>query len=244
MIWVALGLAALIIGISKTSVGGLAAVSVAIFAMYMPTKESTAAVLLLLILGDVVAVLRYRAHADWKLLVKLLPWVLPGLALGAWFMSQVDDRTLRRVIGVLLLISLAVQFITLWRQRGRTEPSKAAGSHAAAGAAGLAAGFTTMTANAAGPVMTLYLLAAKIDKMKFVGTGAWYFLIVNLTKVPFSASLGLFTWPTVRTVLMLTPVVLFGTWVGIKLLKALPQRLFENLAIFGSVVAAVSLLVR
>ena len=47
-----------------------------------------------------------------------------------------------------------------------------------------------MTANAAGAVMTLYLSASGIDKRRFVGTNAWFFLIVNLAKVPFSIALG------------------------------------------------------
>ncbi|HNV10124.1 MAG TPA: sulfite exporter TauE/SafE family protein, partial [Propionibacteriaceae bacterium] len=99
MDWLWMALAALVVGISKTSVGGLGAIAVAIFALVMPAKESTAAVLLLLIVGDVVAVLRYRRHADWKLLLSLLPWVLPGLALGAWFLGRVDDQVLRKSIG-------------------------------------------------------------------------------------------------------------------------------------------------
>lgn len=252
MLWITLVVAALLIGISKTSVGGLGSVSVALFALVMPTKESTAAVLVLLIVGDIVAVLRYRAHADWKLLVKLLPWVIPGLALGAVFLRIVDDRALTRVIGAMLLVMLAIQLLTRWGPRKTsdephvpgTEHTSWAQTRVAAGGAGILAGFTTMTANAAGPVMTLYLLAARIDKLRFVGTGAWYFLIINLTKVPFSAALGLFTQRTLLRDLVLVPVVLFGTWLGSKLLAVMPQKVFENVAIIASGVGAVSLLLK
>ncbi|MGJ6980897.1 sulfite exporter TauE/SafE family protein [Aestuariimicrobium soli] len=263
MFWLTLVVAALLIGISKTSVGGLGSVSVAMFALVMPTKESTAAVLLLLIVGDIVAVLRYRAHADWKLLVKLLPWVIPGLALGALFLRLVDDLALTRVIGAMLLVMLVIQLVTRWRPRRRPdagipsgpgtpsgtgepapEPTSWAQTKVAAGGAGILAGFTTMTANAAGPVMTLYLLAARIDKLRFVGTGAWYFLIINLTKVPFSAALGLFTRETLLHDLYLVPVVLAGTFLGTKLLAVMPQKVFENVAIIASGIGAVSLLLK
>ncbi|CAI9400268.1 MULTISPECIES: sulfite exporter TauE/SafE family protein [Aestuariimicrobium] len=256
MLWFTLVVAALLIGVSKTSVGGLGSVSVALFALVMPTKESTAAVLLLLIVGDIVAVLRYRSHADWKLLVKLLPWVLPGLALGALFLRAVDDHVLTRAIGAMLLVMLAIQLVTRWgpgarRRNAGTPPGVDAPEHQswaqtklAAGGAGILAGFTTMTANAAGPVMTLYLLAARIDKLRFVGTGAWYFLIINLTKVPFSAGLGLFTRHTLVTDLVLAPVVLVGTWFGSRLLAVMPQKVFENVAILASAIGAVSLLLK
>ncbi len=244
MDWLWMALAALVVGISKTSVGGLGAIAVAIFALVMPAKESTAPVLLLLIVGDVVAVLRYRRHADWKLLLSLLPWVLPGLALGAWFLGRVDDQVLRKSIGAILGVMVVIQLVQRWRGRHtRHEPAEKM-HWMLAGTAGMAAGFTTMTANAAGPVMTLYLLAAKVDKLKFIGTGAWYFLIVNLSKVPFSAGLGLFPASTLKLDLLLAPVVLLGTWIGIRLVRHISQQVFEQLALAASVLAAISLIVR
>lgn len=241
MTWFILIAAALLVGISKTSVGGLGSVSVALFALVMPAKESTAAILLLLIVGDLVAVARYRSHADWKLLVRLLPWVIPGLVLGAGFLRLVSNGTLKVVIGVVLLVMLAIQLLT--RRTSSTEPAPWATTRTFSAGAGIAAGFTTMTANAAAPVMALFLLSQRVDKMKFVGTGAWYFLIINLTKVPFSAALGLFTKQSLLRDLVLAPVVLVGAALGVWLLKLLPQRVFEVTIILASALAAVSLLV-
>ena len=110
--------------------------------------------------------------------------------------------------------------------------------------AGVLAGFATMTANAAGAVMTLYLLAMRVEKVRFIGTSAWFFLIVNVSKLPFSASLGLFPAETLKLSAMLAPLVLVGTWLGILLLQRLSQLTFERAALAGSVVAAVALLVR
>lgn len=255
---VLVGVAAFAVGVSKTSVGGFAAIAVAVFASVMPAKESTAAVLLLLITGDVVAVARYRRAADWGLLRRLLPSVLPGLALGAAFLWLASDTVLRRTIGGLIAVMVLVQ---LWqRRRGAGSSVGGVGGIPASGAsgtpvsraehplaavlAGVAAGFTTMTANAAGAVMTLYLLAMRVEKLRFLGTSAWFFLIVNLSKVPFSASLGLFPAETLRLTAMLVPMVLLGTWVGIRLLRRLSQLTFERAALAGSAVAAVALLVR
>ena len=232
--------AALLIGISKTSVGGLGSVSVAAFAQAMPAKQSTAAVLLLLIIGDLVAVRAYHHHADWSMLKRLLPSVVPGVMLGAVFLNFVSDSTLRLVIGLMLLVMLAMQ---LWQRRSRPADTSEQVLHPGyAVATGVAAGFTTMTANAAGPVMAMYLLAARVDKAKFIGTGAWYFLLVNVSKVPFSAALGLFPVTTLWLTLFLLPVVLLGTVLGRVLIKRMSQLVFERITLIASVVVAASLL--
>ena len=241
--------AALVVGISKTSVSGFGSFAVAAFALVMPAKESTAAVLLLLIIGDIVAVLRYRKHCNWALLRRLLPSVLPGVALGAWVLSVISDVVLKRGIGVLLVI---FTLYTLWSRLSasrREAPPAAAGEvrqphWAMAVGAGVAAGFTTMTANSAGPDMTLYLLEAGVTKSAFVGTGAWFFFLVNLSKTPFSAALGLFPPSTLLLTACLAPVVLLGTWIGVKVVRKLSQRAFENLALAASALAALMLIVR
>nr|NLD41481.1 sulfite exporter TauE/SafE family protein [Actinomycetales bacterium] len=242
---VAVVAAAFIVGTSKTSVGGFGVIAVMLFALVMPAKESTAAVLLLLILGDIVAVWRYRKHGDWGLLLRLMPYVVPGIVLGALFIRAVDDEVLRRSIGAILAVFVVLQIIQRFRAtRSVRAPRERRGELLAAAGYGTAAGFTTMTANAAGPVMTMYLLAVGVDKKAFVGTNAWYFLIVNLTKVPFSAALGLFPESTLRLAVVLAPVVLLGTWVGTRITNRISQVHFERLAIGASMVAAAVLLIR
>ena len=233
--------AAFIIGVSKTSVGGVATLAVGIFGLLMPAKESTAAVLLLLIIGDVVGVLTYHKHADWGLLKKLLPSVLPGIALGALFVRFVPDVGLKKFIGVILVVMLVLQ---LWSRRkpAKVEEEAKQMHPAATIGTGVVAGFTTMTANAAGPVMSLYLLAARVDKTRFLGTGAFYYLIINLTKVPFSAALGLFHMSTLWLTLILLPAVLVGAWLGRILIKRVSQLWFERLTLATTAIAAIALL--
>jgi uncharacterized membrane protein YfcA len=235
--------AALIIGYSKTALGGLAVISVAIFATIMPAKESTAAILAILIVGDLVACWHYRRDADWSLIRRLLPAVLPGLVLGTLFLRVVDDTVLRRSIGAVLLVLVLLQ---IWvKTRGASRVSATAHHHpAAAWGAGTAAGFATMTANAAGAVMTLYLSAAGIDKRRFVGTNAWFFLIVNLSKLPFSIGLGLMHWRDGGRALALAPVVLAGGLLGYATVRRISQARFDVAVLVASAVAAGALLVR
>ena len=213
-----LGVAALLVGFAKTAIGGVGSLAVAIFAVVLPTKESTAAILLLLI-----------------------PSVLPGLALGALFLAWVDDTTLRRSIGVLLLVLAALQLGLRWRS---PDTARIGSSRALSLGTGVAAGVATMTANAAGPVMTLYLVAQGIEKRQFLGTSALFFLGVNLCKVPFSIGLGLFDGNTLWRTVALAPLVLGGCWIGLHAARRLSQARFDQAVLAATVVSAVALVVR
>jgi uncharacterized membrane protein YfcA len=235
-----MALGALIIGYSKTALGGLGAVAVAIFATVLPARQSTAAILMVLIVGDVIACWHYRHDADWSLIRRLLPAVLPGLLLGTFFLGAVSDDALRRSIGAVLLVLLLLQ---LWvKSRTSDEPSLVHRRRLASWGAGSGMGFATMTANAAGSVMTLYLSAAGIDKRRFVGTNAWFFLIVNLVKVPFSVALGLLHVADVGRAVVLSPVVLVGGLLGYATVRLISQRTFDLAVLLASALAAASLL--
>jgi uncharacterized membrane protein YfcA len=236
-----MGLGALLIGYAKTAITGLGSIAIAIFASVMPARESTAAILLLLIVGDLVAVWHYRHDADRRLLRRLIPSVLPGLAIGAVFLAVVDDTVLRRSIGVLLILTTGLQL--LLRRRPRDTDAVGASRTAAIGT-GLGAGFATMTANAAGAVMTLYLVAQGVEKRRFLGTGALFFFGVNLCKVPFSAGLGLFSSQTLLRTLALAPVVLLGAWAGLHTARRLSQARFDQAVLAATVVSALALVVR
>ncbi|WP_460796220.1 sulfite exporter TauE/SafE family protein [Microbacterium sp. GXF0217] len=234
--WGLLGLAALIAGLGKTAIPGSATVSVVLFAAVLPARTSTAAMLLLFIVGDVFALIAYRRHAHWPTLLRLAPAVVAGLVLGFLFLAYGDDRIVRRAIGVILLLMIAV---TLWRRR---RSAKAVGGPLLGATYGTLAGFTTMVANAGGPVMSMYFLATRTPVQVFLGTSAWFFAIVNLVKVPFLAGIGLFTPEVLLMDLLLTPLVVAGALVGLKLAKRMPQQLFDRLVIILTIVGAVYLL--
>jgi uncharacterized protein len=218
--WLVLGLCALLIGFSKTAIGGMGLIAVVLAAVVLPTKDSTAVVLVMLLVGDLVATWTYRHDVDWRLIGRLVVPVLVGIGLGAWFLSLADDLVLRRTIGVIVLVLLVIGF---W-------PEKVGAHRPAVGTAyGAVAGFTTMVANSGGPPMNLYLLAAKYEKWRFLGTTAWFFFAVNLTKLPISIGQGMVRWDTAGIALLLAPVVLLGTWIGRLTIKRIEQKLFERL---------------
>ncbi|WP_420894797.1 TSUP family transporter [Streptomyces noursei] len=265
--FVALVLAALLVGVSKTAVSGVATLSVALFAAVLPAKESTGVLLPLLLVGDVLAVRAYRGHADRAVLLRLLPSVAAGLVLGVVFVARTSNVVMRRTIGVLLL-TVAVHHgwqraRTRVRSRARVreqgpEQGKDRQDRGRPGVGedtpkvrqhrlptvffGLVAGFATMVANAGGPAMSLYLLSSGLGVLGFLGTGAWFFLIVNLVKVPFSVGLGLITADGLALDGLLALAVVVGAGVGRALVHRIDQGAFERLVLVFTALASVDLL--
>lgn len=229
---------ALAIGVAKTGIGGLGMLAVVIFANLMPAKQSAGFVLPMLVMADVVAVLSYRRHAQWSLLWKLFPWTALGVFLGFLAMGRIDNHQAGLLIGGIVLGLVVLHLVRKSRQKTE-EPEHAAWF---APTIGVLAGFTTLVANAAGPLMAIYLLAMRLPKMEYMGTGAWYFLLMNLFKVPFMMNLGLVDAASFQGNLLLLPAVLAGTIIGRIVLKKIDQKLFETLALVLALAAGVNLL--
>ena len=240
--WAALGVAAVVIGISKTALPGGSILAIALFAAVLPARTSTAATLLLLMVGDVFALLAYRRHAHWPTLLRLAPAVVAGLLLGFAFLALTGDGVVRRAIGVILLLMIAVTLWRRWRQARAQQEAAARGGALLAGVYGTLGGFTTIVANAGGPVKSMYLLATRTPVQVFLGTSAWFFAIINVIKVPFLAGIGLFTGPVLLTDAILAPLVVLGALLGLRVARRLDQRLFDRIVIVLTVLGAVYLL--
>lgn len=238
--WLLLGVAAVIIGLSKTAVPGSGTIAVAVFAAVLPAKQSTGTILLLLILADLFAIVMYRRDVNWRALLRLAPAVLVGVLLGVVFLALADDVWVKRTIGVILLAVIAVTLLRRWLVRSATAPDRP--HRLAAATYGTLGGFTTMVANAAGPVMSMYFLAARFSVKEFLGTAAWFFFLVNVSKVPFSAGLGLITGPGLLIDLLLAPLVVAGALFGRWWAGRLDQILFERIVIAATVLGALYLI--
>jgi uncharacterized protein len=239
--WACLLFGALLAGASKGGLPGLNTAAVVLFAQAMSARAATGTLLPLLIAADIVAVTMFRRTANWRELLRLTPSTIIGVILGAWLLGRVDDSSSQRLIGAIILALCALQ---LWRSRDRDPNAGVAWLKAPATIAtvGVLAGSTTMIANAAGPVMTLYLLAMRLPKLEFVGTTAWFFFAVNLFKLPFMVGLGLLNVASLELDAMLLPALLLGVLGGRFVLERLPQVWFERAAIIMAVIGGLRLL--
>ena len=238
--WAILLAGALLVGVAKTALPGSATLTVALYAAVLPARESTAVLLILLITGDLMAIWIYRKDADWAILRKLMAPVVIGLGAGAAFLWIVDDTTMRRSIGAILLILTGVTLLMMWR--GKLDADSTLTNPGIRGVYGFLGGFTTMTANAGGPVMTLYFVAARFDVKRFLATQAWFFFAVNVTKVPIHVGLGLLRVEHAPLLATLAPVVIVGALFGRVLVRHMDQALFTRVVLALTVVSSLYLL--
>ena len=237
--WLLLGTAAFGIGITKSGFAGVSLVHVLIFAYVFGAKASTGIVLPMLIAGDTMAMLMFGQHADWRYVRRMFPPALLGV-IAAWLLMDVmSESYYRPTIGCIILalavMQLARKFKEEWFTHIPHSPWFAWGM-------GILVGITTMLANAAGPVYGLFLIAIGLPKKEFVGTAAWFFLLLNLIKIPFSWNLGLVQKDTLLLNVILLPLIWIGLKLGGRIIHKIGQGWFENLVIVFSILAAIQFL--
>jgi uncharacterized membrane protein YfcA len=238
--WVIILICGLLIGMSKTGVPGISMVVVPALAFIFGAKQSTGVLLPILILADVFGVSYYRRHANWKHLIRVIPWAVIGLFVALWIGKLVNDEQFKNLIAILVFLSIGLM---LWhdKRKGTTFfPDK----WWFAASMGILGGFATMIGNVAGPVFAIYLLAMHLEKKSFIGTGAWFFMIINLIKFP----LQLFVWNNITTEtlmidLITLPTIALGAFLGIKVVKLIPEKTYRGFVIVITAFSAFLLLV-
>ncbi|MEN6492766.1 MAG: sulfite exporter TauE/SafE family protein [Thermoguttaceae bacterium] len=231
--------AAVLMGFSKTGLPGAATPAVALMAAAFPehAELSVGAMLPLLLIGDVFAVVRRGHKAQWGRLWRLFPYVLLGMVPGYLVLSWLSGTQLRPVLGGLVLALLGLELARKWLGWNDI-PER----WWVVGPTGFLAGFSTIVGNAGGPVMSLYLLSQGLAKEAFIGTCAWFFFLLNLSKVIPFWSAGMLNRQTLTIGLVLGPVTLAGGLFGLWLLERISQRAFNGLMLILAGVAGLWLL--
>lgn len=238
--WVWIIVAAVLVGFSKTGISAVMMPVIPIVAMVFGGKESTGVLLPMLIVGDIMALWYYKRHGAWNDIKKLLPWTFVGLITGIVVGSYVNDQQFKAFISLSIFICLAILIYTEKKGDNLKIPS---GKWFYA-LAGVASGFTSMIGNAAGPLFSVYLLAKGFKKESFLGTTAWFFFIINISKVP----MQVFFWNNISfkivlLTLSLIPAIVVGAMLGAKVVKKLNEKAFRYIIIVMTAVSAIRLLI-
>ena len=239
--WLLAGLAAFTVGIAKSGLNSVGMLVLILMATVMRghERESTGVVLPLLICGDLFAAHAFRQNVRWPVLGRMLLPAGVGICLGFLWMRGLSNTGFKPLIGGIVL------FLTALHVAREAFPGKfqdVPHSPWFAWAMGIGAGVTTMLANAAGSIVTLFLLALALPKLEFVGTSALFFLAVNLFKVPFSMNLGFITLPSLAFNAALVPLVALGIAGGRYFVHRVDQRLFEQILLILTALTALHLI--
>lgn len=230
--------AALILGIAKSGIKGLAVLIVTGFALVYGAKESTGILMPLLICGDILAVIYYNRHVKWIYLIKLLPWMAAGVLAGGLLGKNLPEDLFKSGIAIIILISVVMMYF--WeRKKDRKVPTH----WSFAALMGIIAGFTTMVGNLAGAFSNIYFLAIKLPKNEFIGTAAWLFFIINVFKVPFH----IWSWGTIneesfQISLSLIPTVILGFGLGVILVRKIKNKSYRQLILLLTGLGGIAIL--
>lgn len=238
--WLLLLITALMVGLAKSGLSGVTMLVIPLLATVFGGKESTGILLPMLILGDTFAIWYYHQHADWSNIRKLLPWAVLGLLAGVVAGNYMDDRQFKILIAVMVLLCLILLILTE-KKGGNIKIPETPFVYIFSG---IAAGFATMIGNAAGPIFSVYLLAKGFKKNDFMGTTAWFFFIINVSKLP----LQIFVWKnvslaTISISFFMIPAIALGAFLGSRIIKKINEKIFKNLIIIMTAIAAIRLFI-
>ena len=229
-----MGLCAIGIGMAKTGLGGLGMIVVPVMANIFGAKSSTGILLLLLIMADFFGVRYYHMHADMRQLVKLIPSTIIGIVTGVFVGDQISDEYFQLLLVIVIISGVLMTVIKVEIKENKIFSI----------IVGFLGGFITMIGNAAGPIMAIYFLSMGFNKNTFIGTAAWFFLFVNLFKVPFHV----FIWDTIDLDILLFdlslfPLILIGALIGVWIVKKIPERPYKIFVIVSVVLSTFNLFI-
>lgn len=232
--------ATLLLGMGKSGIKGLGVVIVTLMALVFGARASTGILMPMMIAADVFAVIYYHRHTQWYFLKKLLPMMVLGVLLGVWWGNDISEALFRQVMAIFILMSVIVM---IWMDRVKS--FNIPKHWFFSGFMGLLSGITSMIGNLAGSFASIYLLAVRLPKKEFIGTAAWLFFIINVFKLPFHV----FVWKTVtpKTLtlnLMLSPVLVVGFFLGVRIVKLINNDLYRKLVLVVTAAGALIILLR
>lgn len=223
------------VGMAKTGVHGAGMVAVPLLAAVFGGHVSSGLLLPMLVMADVFGVVYYHRHASWKHLRLLFPWAAAGVVAGTVVGKFIDDTGFKMIMAAIIVASIGIM---LWLEKAKKQAVPDYPWFA--GVMGIAGGFTSMVGNLAGSVMAVYLLSMRLPKNAYIGTTAWFFMVVNWFKIPFHV----FSWHTITLnsflldVVML-PAIAAGAGLGIIIVRQIPETVYRWFVIVMTLVAAV-----
>lgn len=237
-----IALGAFLVGLGKGGLPGVGNLTVVLMALVLPAKASVGILLPILICADIIAVLVYHRHADWRYITKLAPWMVLGIITGYFVFGWVSNGQVRVLIGAILLGMAAAHFYQRWLYRDTSSANVLPQHPAFVGSTGIIGGFATMVANAAGPVAALYFIASGLPKYAYIGTSAWFFFLVNLFKVPFMLHLHIIDWASIRYSASFMFYAVLGALIAPFIIKHIDQKVFNFVVWFFVIIGGLRLI--
>ncbi|MFZ4262951.1 sulfite exporter TauE/SafE family protein [Sphingobacterium sp. HJSM2_6] len=242
--WALYFFCAMLIGVSKTGIQNIGTFTIPFFAFLFGAKESTGIVLILLCLADLLAIIYYRKEFLWSEVKGMMPYAILGLLIGLFIGDWINDQTFKIIMGVCILSSVLLMIWGQQKSKNELTGNDYTKKKWYSPVFGLLVGFSTMIGNAAGPALTIFLLTKKLNKVTLVATGAWFIMILNFSKIPLQAFVWKnLSWEGIILNIIAIPFILLGGYIGIKLVKIIPEKEFRIVILALVLLSAIMLIV-
>ena len=228
--------AVLLLGVSKSGFGaGFGSLAVPLMALSVTVPQAAAILMPLLLVMDLLGIAAFRKDFDRALLRFLLPWGLLGIGIGTLTFQLLQPRWVAGIVGVFTLLFLAQRLLFAPRADGAPPPRWAGALLTAT------SGFTSFVAHAGGPPINAYVIPLRLTPLRFTGTMAFFFFVINLAKWLPYAWLGLLDGRNLGTSLVLLPLAPIGVWAGVRIARRIDQRLFYRFVYLGMLLTGLKL---
>ncbi|MEO6186899.1 MAG: sulfite exporter TauE/SafE family protein [Steroidobacteraceae bacterium] len=215
------GLAALLVGLSKGGLSMAGALGTPLLALVVSPVKAAALLLPIFVVSDWFGLYAYRREFDRRNLMILIPAGIAGIGIGWLSAAAVSDRMVGLLIGV-----IGIAFcLNAWRLRHHSLPPRPADIPRGL-FWGAIAGFTSFVSHSGSPPYQVYVLPQKLSKTVFAGTTTITFAAINLVKLLPYWQLGQLDLANLRISLLLMPIAVAGTFIGVWLVRIIPQRAF------------------
>ena len=220
--WALAGLASLFVGASKGGLPIIGMLSVPLMSVVMSPTIAAGLLLPIYILSDIYGIWLYRKSFSRRNLNILIPASVLGIGIAWAAVSITDENAVKFLIGAVGLLFLADKARRRWQKNDRAAKAKVVPGVFW----GAMSGFTSFISHAGAPPFQIYVLPQKLPKLEFAGTATILFAVINLLKLPPYIALGQVNMGSLHAMWVLGPVALIGAWIGMKLTRILPERIF------------------
>lgn len=237
----------LLVGLSKGGLGGpvFVGMTVPLLSLIIPAQQAVGLVLPLLMFADVFAIYFYWKEWEKRYLVLLLIPGLIGVVFGTFILKDIDEQSLKRIIGVFTLIAVSFKLLNDQLKSIQYQPKNWHGW-----LAGWAAGFASALANVGGPPIIVYLLMQSNVKTKkspltprqFIGTTTLFFAIINWTKLPGFIGLGILDINRFLSIAWVIVIIPFAIYGARYIITRIDQKTFEWVMIVPLIILCISLI--
>lgn len=218
-----------------TGFGG-AAVLLPVLVYFFGVKDAIPILTIAQLIGNGSRVYFHRRELNYSVVLYFALGAIPAALLGGYFFASAPTSLLLRIIGLFLILTVA------WRRwRGEKRVQIRLWAFLPLGAT---MSFLSALVGSVGPFMVPFFLAFGLTKSAFIGTEAFATVVMHVFKIVAYGDSDLLSAKTLIVGLSLGPLMIFGSWLGKRILHSISEKVFVLLVELTLLIAGISFLIR